>query len=90
MKTKLLILVCWAFASFFHALSAQTTGKCYDYACMMKKARAYIQEKKFEEPGNSVSAAKRYWDADETEADALLKEIFQEINLVQKKSLCLF
>ena len=80
MKTNLLFLICWAIAGLFHTLPAQNTSKCYDYACMMQKARMYIQEKNFEAALNSITAAKRYSDANEVEADALIKVIFKEIN----------
>lgn len=65
-------------------LSAQ--DKCYDYACMMAKAREYLQARNYEAAFNSAMAAKRYSGADINEVDALANTIFTEINQLRDRA----
>ncbi len=82
MKTKVLFLVCYAVVGLLHTLSAQTT-KCDNYACMIQKAKEYFTNGQYEDAVNSATAAKRYSNAKEAEADALIKEIFRKMNQLQ-------
>ena len=55
-------------------------SQCYDYACMMKNAKKYLENGQFELAFNTATAAKHYSDADEKEADDFLKEVFRQMN----------
>lgn len=77
------MLVVWGVAGCASMLPAQ---KCYDYACMIEKAKQYIREKNFEAALNSATAAKRYSNVNESEADALIKEMFIEINQLRMQA----
>lgn len=85
MKTHIFFLAFVGSSIAFHPLSAQT-DKCYDFDCMMEKAKAYFENGKYQDAINSATAAKRYPGAKEYEADALIKEVFNEIDQLRTQA----
>lgn len=84
MKIKALLRVLCLCIGWLPSVQAQNDAKCYQYACMIERAKQYAKDKQFEAAINSVLAAKNYSDAKVAEADLVIKDIFIQIEQLRQ------